>query len=45
MVQSHIISNDDEETAKVLAPHIQSGNLNFLIGSGAERPPVSWTPR
>jgi hypothetical protein len=40
MVQSHIISNDDEETAKLLAPYIQSGNLNFLIGSGASLPAI-----
>ncbi len=40
MVQSHIISSDDEETAKVLAPYIQSGNLNFLIGSGASLPAI-----
>lgn len=40
MVQSQIISNDDEETAKVLAPYIQSGNLNFLIGSGASLPAI-----
>lgn len=40
MVQSHIISNDDEETAKVLAPYIQSGSLNFLIGSGASLPAI-----
>ncbi|SFJ04413.1 SIR2-like domain-containing protein [Bosea sp. OK403] len=40
MVQCHIISNDDEEAAKVLAPYIQSGNLNFLIGSGASLPAI-----
>lgn len=40
MVQSHIINNDDDETAKVLAPYIQSGNLNFLIGSGASLPAI-----
>lgn len=40
MLQSHIISNDDEETAKVLAPYIQSGSLNFLIGSGASLPAI-----
>ena len=39
MVQSHIINNDDE-TVKVLAPYIQSGNLNFLIGSGASLPAI-----
>ena len=40
MVQSHVISNNDEETAKVLAPYIQSGSLNFLIGSGASLPAI-----
>ncbi|MGK9041793.1 SIR2 family protein [Rhizobium sp. SA279] len=40
MAQSHIISNDDDETAKVLAPYVQSGNLNFLIGSGASLPAI-----
>lgn len=40
MAQSHIIINDDEEIAKVLAPYIQSGNLNFLIGSGASLPAI-----
>lgn len=40
MAQSIIISNDDEETAKILAPYIQSGNLNFLIGSGASLPAI-----
>lgn len=39
MVQFHIINNDDE-TVKVLAPYIQSGNLNFLIGSGASLPAI-----
>jgi hypothetical protein len=38
--KSHIVSNDDEETAKLLAPYIQSGNLNFLIGSGASLPAI-----
>jgi hypothetical protein len=40
MVQSHIISNDDEEIAQVLAPYIQSGNLSFLLGSGASLPAI-----
>lgn len=40
MVQSHIVSSDDEETAKLLSPYIQSGNLNFLIGSGASLPAI-----
>lgn len=40
MVQSHIDSNDDENTAKLLAPYIQSGNLNLLIGSGASVPAI-----
>lgn len=40
MVQLHVVGNEDEETAKVLAPYIQSGNLNFLIGSGASLPAI-----
>lgn len=40
MAQLLTISNDDSDTAKVLAPYIQSGNINFLIGSGASLPAI-----
>lgn len=38
-----IISTDgpSEEVSKTLASYIQSGNLNFLIGSGASMPAIS----
>lgn len=40
MAQVHAINDDNDETAKILAPYIQSGNLNFLIGSGASLPAI-----
>jgi len=41
MAQLHLVTDENDETAKLLAPYIQSGNLNFLIGSGASMPAIS----
>lgn len=34
------IAADDEEASQFLRPYIQSGNLNFLLGSGASFPAI-----
>ena len=34
------LSADSDEAAAVLAPYIQSGNINFLLGSGASFPAI-----
>jgi hypothetical protein len=34
------IATDNEPAAKFLEPYVQSGNLNFLIGSGASTPAI-----
>lgn len=35
------ITVDDEDTSQLLRPYIQSGNLNFLLGSGASFPAIT----
>jgi hypothetical protein len=34
------LNSDNEPAAKFLEPYFQSGNLNFLIGSGASAPAI-----
>ncbi|WP_417618115.1 SIR2 family protein [Parasphingorhabdus sp.] len=38
MAQQYILDDNRAEILKLLESHIQSGNLNFLVGSGASRP-------
>lgn len=40
MVQRLDIGSDNEAAAKFLESYIQSGNLNFLVGSGASSPAI-----
>lgn len=41
MAQTITLEKNQEELIKLLEAHIQSGNLNFLIGSGASHPAIS----
>jgi DNA helicase HerA-like ATPase len=40
MVEIVEIAPEGDHTSKLLAPYIQSGNINFLIGSGASFPAI-----
>lgn len=41
MVTTVQINADNDDTAQLLRPYIQSGNLNFLLGSGASFPAIT----
>lgn len=40
MTEIIYITEDDQPAPKLLGPYLQSGNLNFLIGSGASYPAI-----
>lgn len=40
MVHRLIVGEDDDEITKILESYIQSGNISFLIGSGASMPAI-----
>lgn len=41
MAKTTVLDVQNEDVGKLLASYVQSGNLNFLIGSGASMPAIS----
>lgn len=41
MAETIVLAADSDEVALVLGPYVQSGNLNFLLGSGASFPAIT----